>query len=244
MGMQTGKNNGRSVMSEINVTPFVDVMLVLLVIFMVTTPILYQGVDVNLPKTFGFDEACLWQHTRRPGRYRNPGLEVNGQEVDYANGAYGPDLVNDYALGFIERNKAKPFFLYYPMMLTHAPYDPTPDSPDYGDRGTTRQQRRRANGVDPHFAFRGSPMLIEHGPANGFRIDRLRYVGGLSPEPHADVGRLHRIGHAAPREPLVKAAHELDVFRRGDGLKIRPSRVIANGVVCVQAAQFLFADAE
>jgi biopolymer transport protein TolR len=51
MGMQTGKNNGRSVMSEINVTPFVDVMLVLLVIFMVTTPILYQGVDVNLPNT-------------------------------------------------------------------------------------------------------------------------------------------------------------------------------------------------
>lgn len=51
MGMQTDKNNGRSVMSEINVTPFVDVMLVLLVIFMVTTPILYQGVDVNLPKT-------------------------------------------------------------------------------------------------------------------------------------------------------------------------------------------------
>jgi biopolymer transport protein TolR len=51
MGIQTGKNNGRSVMSEINVTPFVDVMLVLLVIFMVTTPILYQGVDVNLPKT-------------------------------------------------------------------------------------------------------------------------------------------------------------------------------------------------
>ncbi len=51
MGMQTGNNNGRTVMSEINVTPFVDVMLVLLVIFMVTTPILYQGVDVNLPKT-------------------------------------------------------------------------------------------------------------------------------------------------------------------------------------------------
>jgi biopolymer transport protein TolR len=41
---------GRTVLSEINVTPFVDVMLVLLVIFMVTAPILYQGVDVNLPK--------------------------------------------------------------------------------------------------------------------------------------------------------------------------------------------------
>jgi len=43
-------NNGRSVLSEINVTPFVDVMLVLLVIFMVTAPILYQGVQIDLPK--------------------------------------------------------------------------------------------------------------------------------------------------------------------------------------------------
>ena len=46
----TGWHN-RSVLSEINVTPFVDVMLVLLVIFMVTTPILYQGIKVNLPQT-------------------------------------------------------------------------------------------------------------------------------------------------------------------------------------------------
>jgi len=37
-------------MSEINVTPFVDVMLVLLVIFMVTAPMMQQGVQVNLPK--------------------------------------------------------------------------------------------------------------------------------------------------------------------------------------------------
>jgi len=38
-------------MSDINVTPFVDVMLVLLVIFMVTAPMMIQGVDVNLPET-------------------------------------------------------------------------------------------------------------------------------------------------------------------------------------------------
>jgi biopolymer transport protein TolR len=40
-------------LSEINVTPFVDVMLVLLVIFMVTAPLLQQGIDVNLPKAKG-----------------------------------------------------------------------------------------------------------------------------------------------------------------------------------------------
>ena len=38
-------------MSEINVTPFVDVMLVLLLVFMITTPLLYQGLDVDLPTT-------------------------------------------------------------------------------------------------------------------------------------------------------------------------------------------------
>ncbi len=40
----------RSSMSQINVTPFVDVMLVLLIIFMVTAPMLDQGVEVNLPE--------------------------------------------------------------------------------------------------------------------------------------------------------------------------------------------------
>jgi biopolymer transport protein TolR len=44
---------GRTVMSEINVTPLVDVMLVLLIIFMVTAPLLQQGIDVNLPKAKG-----------------------------------------------------------------------------------------------------------------------------------------------------------------------------------------------
>ena len=43
----------RQALSEINVTPFVDVMLVLLVIFMVTAPLLQQGLDVNLPQASG-----------------------------------------------------------------------------------------------------------------------------------------------------------------------------------------------
>ena len=43
-------NDNRGTMSEINVTPLVDVMLVLLIIFMVTAPMMQQGVQVNLPK--------------------------------------------------------------------------------------------------------------------------------------------------------------------------------------------------
>ena len=95
--------------------------------------------DYEGPGHFGFDEYALWQLNRRPGRYKNPGLEINGKPFDYTKNEYGPDIVSDYALDFIQRNasagsaqgKARPFFLYYPMMLTHAPYDATPDSEDY-----------------------------------------------------------------------------------------------------------------
>jgi len=43
--------NSRKLMSELNLTPLVDVMLVVLIIFMVTAPLLMQGVEVNLPET-------------------------------------------------------------------------------------------------------------------------------------------------------------------------------------------------
>lgn len=56
-GLQKGggrsgrRNRSGSQMSEINVTPFVDVMLVLLVVFMITAPLLSSGVPVDLPKS-------------------------------------------------------------------------------------------------------------------------------------------------------------------------------------------------
>ncbi len=46
----TSGGNSSQLMSDINVTPFVDVMLVLLIIFMVTAPMMMQGVDVSLPE--------------------------------------------------------------------------------------------------------------------------------------------------------------------------------------------------
>ena len=51
MGMSPGGNKTRATLSEINVTPLVDVMLVLLIMFMVTTPLMQQGIEVDLPKT-------------------------------------------------------------------------------------------------------------------------------------------------------------------------------------------------
>ena len=52
MGMGSSRGNGqRGLVADINVTPLVDVMLVLLIIFMVTAPMMTQGLDVDLPKT-------------------------------------------------------------------------------------------------------------------------------------------------------------------------------------------------
>lgn len=48
--MRRAQRTKRKPMAEINVVPYIDVMLVLLVIFMVTAPLLYQGVDVDLPQ--------------------------------------------------------------------------------------------------------------------------------------------------------------------------------------------------
>jgi biopolymer transport protein TolR len=51
MALMNHRGGPRRPMAEINVVPFIDVMLVLLVIFMITTPLLTQGVKIDLPKT-------------------------------------------------------------------------------------------------------------------------------------------------------------------------------------------------
>ena len=51
MAFTSPKGNTQTSMSDINITPFVDVMLVLLVIFMLTAPLLESGIEVDLPKT-------------------------------------------------------------------------------------------------------------------------------------------------------------------------------------------------
>src|ERR1700757_2326127 len=67
-----GKRRRSPPMSEINVTPFVDVMLVLLIVFMVTAPLLTVGVPVDLPKTraqpLGQDREPLSVTVKRDGR--------------------------------------------------------------------------------------------------------------------------------------------------------------------------------
>lgn len=106
------------------------------------------GKETDSPQHFGFDEALLWQQTRRPPRYANPGLERNGVEEEYPEGSYGPTLINDFALDFVTRHRDRPFFLYYPMILTHDPFQPTPDSGDWDPKAIGEKVHRDVK----HFA--------------------------------------------------------------------------------------------
>jgi arylsulfatase A len=121
------------------------------------------GNELDSPQHFGFEQSCLWQHTRsgrskKDGktidrRFVNPLLEFNGKERDYVDGEYGPQVCTDFVCDFIENNKARPFLVYYPMILTHCPFDPTPDSTDWDPKrlGSTTYKGDRN---DPQRLFR------------------------------------------------------------------------------------------
>jgi arylsulfatase A-like enzyme len=54
-------------------------------------------------------------------------LQQNGRVRSDFQGKYGPDVCTDYIIDFIQRNKSNRFFVYYPMILTHSPFEQTPD---------------------------------------------------------------------------------------------------------------------
>lgn len=101
--MEIGSRETRNgAMSQINVTPFVDVMLVLLIIFMVAAPMMQQGVQVNLPKTqaksLATDQETVVVSVDRSGR-----VFINSAETSHA------DLTAKLAAIFESRAKKEVF---------------------------------------------------------------------------------------------------------------------------------------
>lgn len=97
------------------------------------------GKEADSPQHFGFDESLLWQQslgaqnskTKTDSRHVNPVLERNGKKVEYTNGEFSADVFVDFLNEFMRENKEEPMFLYYPMVLPHCPFVPTPETPDF-----------------------------------------------------------------------------------------------------------------
>ena len=102
--------------------------------------------DGTTPSRCGFDESCMWAYTHnlpkgvshtggweKPGktsRFWHPSILQNGKYRPTTSDDYGPDIFTQFILDFIEQKKDEPFFVYYPMTLTHGPFLPTPHSSD------------------------------------------------------------------------------------------------------------------
>ncbi len=82
----------------------------------------------------GFEEYSVWHayHTEDKGsRYGDPTYYENGKLYPNQKDKYGDDISADFLLRFIEKHRAEPWFVYFPLALTHGPFTPTPKSADW-----------------------------------------------------------------------------------------------------------------
>lgn len=96
---------------------------------------LHGGPNGSLAPDCGFDTFCLWNY---PGssrsRFWKPSIIRDGESLKTTDDDYGPDIFTDYMIEFIEENKDRPFFAYYPMVLVHSPFVRTPESKPDGSK--------------------------------------------------------------------------------------------------------------
>ncbi|MEZ4970598.1 MAG: sulfatase-like hydrolase/transferase [Flavobacteriaceae bacterium] len=85
------------------------------------------------PEKAGFDDYCLWQIDELGSRYKNPKLSTKNGGTQTYPGKYGPDIFLKNIVSFMEDNKDSPFFIYYPMVLTHDPFVLTPLNKGFSD---------------------------------------------------------------------------------------------------------------
>ncbi|MEO1011139.1 MAG: sulfatase-like hydrolase/transferase [Bacteroidota bacterium] len=85
----------------------------------------------STPEQAGFDDYCLWQVKERGYRYKDPLLTLSKKGTVDFPGRYGPDIFVEHMASFMENNRDSPMFIYYPMVLTHDPFVPTPHDPAF-----------------------------------------------------------------------------------------------------------------
>jgi len=139
--------------------------------------------DLKGPYKAGFDEYCLWHFDGggmppRRRRYKSPQIFLNGKLMeDQLIGKYGPDYVVNFICDFIERNKNRPFLVYYPMILVHSPFDPTPASVDWSAKKSKRTPLERFRDMVAYMD-RNIGLIVDKLEEAGIRENTLIMVTG------------------------------------------------------------------
>jgi arylsulfatase A len=126
-----------------------------------------SGKIPNLVVECGFDEYCMWaykhnlpegvQHQggwegaagNKTSRYWHPSIVKNGKYVPTTIDDYGPDMFADFVIDFATRHKDGPFFIYYPMALTHGPHYSTPlTNPDKNEKFRNDKAKKFGENVE------------------------------------------------------------------------------------------------
>lgn len=124
----------------------------------------------NILKEHGFDEHCVWPgveagHPETSERYFGGHIVTNGSrtKVDY-----GPDTINQYLVDFVGRNKSKPFFIYYPMLLAHGPHGSNPSN-----KAAPPNDKKELLASNVAYMDRLIGQLIEAIDSNGLRDNTM-----------------------------------------------------------------------
>lgn len=146
--------------------------------------------NLNGPAEAGFDEYCLWHFSKggardhlpkefqsKGSRYKSPKLYENGKLIPDTEGKYGPDIVSDYICDFIERKQKEPFVVYYPMLLVHNPFDPTPNSRDWEKKDASREPIEHFREM-VHYMDKVIGKIVRKLEATGLREETLILVTG------------------------------------------------------------------
>lgn len=135
---------------------------------------LHEGDRGSLAPDCGFDTYCLWNY---PGtsrsRYWKPSIMQDGTLLKTTEEDYGPDIFTNFLIEFIERNKKKPFFAYYPMVLVHSPFPKTPDSrPPTNEESDIKESLRHFRDMTA-YADKCVGKLIDTLEKHGLREDTV-----------------------------------------------------------------------
>jgi len=102
----------------------------------------------TMPEDAGFDDICLWQVDKQGERYWSPLLYINGTNRQFSEDDFGPNVVTDHLLRFMEAQREGPFFVYYPMILVHNPFVPTPLSESSASKDRQRNFEDMVRSMD------------------------------------------------------------------------------------------------